>query len=405
MKKAIIILSVLLAVLLIVAGVLYFSDSRERSEPPETAPTSETVETTQPFSEETTAATEAQPQIEVIENDAGIVLNGADLPTVLIEDTVYVGAEEFAGAAGLTLESESPLRMTGRDTVEYSEARLLASFNGTEVSASGVPVEAEGKLYLPFEELISALAYPEYVDEETGVTYYTPSARPFEIPEGVDVPVLMYHAVSDDLWGIDELFVSPEDMEEQLAYLVENDFDPIWFEDLAHVEDYDKPVILTFDDGYDDNYLNLFPLLEKYQVKVTIFVIGNAPGVIEHKMNPEQIRELSDSGLVSIQSHSYTHADMDTLDAEETEYEMAESKRAITRITGKEPYVLCYPTGKYNDYTLEYAPKYFLFGLKMTGGQYNTSDDPYRVSRYYVSRFYGLSTFAGYLTTAGDTYE
>ena len=70
MKKAIIILSVLLAVLLIVAGVLYFSDSRERSEPPETAPTSETVETTQPFSEETTAATEAQPQIEVIENDA-----------------------------------------------------------------------------------------------------------------------------------------------------------------------------------------------------------------------------------------------------------------------------------------------------------------------------------------------
>ena len=405
MKKAIIILSVLLAVLLIVAGVLYFSDSRERSEPPETAPTSETVETTQPFSEETTAATEAQPQIEVIENDAGIVLNGAELPTVLIEDTVYVGAEEFAGAAGLTLESESPLRMSGRDTVEYSETGLLASFNGTEVSAPGVPVEAEGKLYLPFEELISALAYPEYVDEETGVTYYSPSARPFEIPEGVDVPVLMYHAVSDDLWGIDELFVSPEDMEEQLAYLVENDFDPIWFEDLAHVEDYDKPVILTFDDGYDDNYLNLFPLLEKYQVKVTIFVIGNAPGVIEHKMNPEQIRELSDSGLVSIQSHSYTHADMDTLDAEETEYEMAESKRAITRITGKEPYVLCYPTGKYNDYTLEYAPKYYLFGLKMTGGQYNTSDDPYRVSRYYVSRYYGMSTFESYLTTAGNIYN
>lgn len=405
MKKAIIILSVLLAVLLIVAGILYFSDIRERGKSPQTVPTSETVETTQPLPEETTAATETQPQIEVIENDAEIVLNGADLPTVLIEDTVYVGAEEFAEAAGLTLESESPLRMTGRDTVEYSEAGWLVSYNGTEASASGAPVEAEGKLYLPFEELISALAYPEYVDEETGVTYYTPSARPFEIPEGVDVPVLMYHAVSDDLWGIDELFVSPEDMEEQLAYLVENDFDPIWFEDLAHIEDYDKPVILTFDDGYDDNYLNLFPLLKKYQVKATIFVIGNAPGVIEHKMNPEQIRELSDSGLVSIQSHSYTHADMDTLDAEETEYEMAESKRAITRITGKEPYVLCYPTGKYNDYTLEYAPKYYLFGLKMTGGQYNTSDDPYRVSRYYVSRYYGMSTFESYLTTAGNVYN
>ena len=96
---------------------------------------------------------------------------------------------------------------------------------------------------------------------------------------------------------------------------------------------------------------------------------------------------------------------MDTLDAEETEYEMAESKRAITRITGKEPYVLCYPTGKYNDYTLEYAPNYYLFGLKMTGGQYNTSDDPYRVSRYYVSRYYGMSTFESYLTTAGNIYD
>ena len=405
MKKAIIVLSVLLAILLILAAFLYFSEENNHEESPETMPISEEVETMQQLPEETTAATETQPQIEVTENDAQIVLNGMDLPTFLIEGSVYVGAEEFAEAAGLTLESVSPLRMNGRDTVEYSEEGWKVSYNGTEATVSGAPVAAEEKLYLPFEELISALAYPEYIDEETGVTYYTPSARPFEIPEGVDVPVLMYHAVSDDLWGIDELFVSPEDMEEQLAYLVENDFDPIWFEDLAHIEDYDKPVILTFDDGYDDNYLNLFPLLQKYNVKVTIFVIGNAPGVVEHKMNPEQIRQLSDSGLVSIQSHSYTHADMDTLDAEETEYEMVESKRAITRITGKEPYVLCYPTGKYNDYTLEYAPKYFLFGLKMTGGQYNTSDDPYRVSRYYVSRFYGLSTFAGYLTTAGDTYE
>ena len=187
---------------------------------------------------------------------------------------------------------------------------------------------------------------------------YTPAARRFPIPEGVDVPVIMYHAVSDNVWGIDELFVSPGDMEEQLAYLVENDFDPIWFEDLAHLEDYDKPVILTFDDGYDDNYLELYPLLQKYQVKATIFIITDCIGN-EHKMNADQIRELSDSGLVSIQSHSHTHADMDTLDAEETAWEMAQSKLVLTRLTGKEPYVLCYPTGRYNNHTLELGPEYF----------------------------------------------
>lgn len=401
MNKAIIILSIVLAVLLALAAFLYFSEAKEPQVPAETAAES-LVETSVETLAETTLETETQPQPEVIANEEAIVLDGTELATVRIEDTVYVGAAEFAEAAGLTLESEAPVRMSGRDSISYSEDGLHAAYNGTEETAPGVPLVVEETTYLPFEELMTALAYPEYIDEEMGVTYYTPSARPFTIPEGVDVPVLMYHAVSDDVWGIDELFVSPEDMEEQLAYLVENGYDPIWFEDLAHIDDYDKPVLLTFDDGYDDNYLNLFPLLQKYNVKATIFVIGNAPGVVPHKMNAEQIRELSDSGLVSIQSHSYTHADMDTLNAEETEYEMAESKRAIIRITGKEPYVLCYPTGKYNDHTLEFAPNYFLFGLKMVGGQYNTSDNPYLVSRYYVSRFYGMSTFAGYLTSAGD---
>ena len=210
----------------------------------------------------------------------------------------------------------------------------------------------------------------------------------------------MYHAVSDDMWGINELFVSPSSMEEQLAYLTENGYDAIWFEDLAHVENYDKPVILTFDDGYDDNYTELFPLLQKYNVKATVFVIGNAPGT-SHKATEEQIREMSDSGLVSIQSHSYTHADLDTLGYDDTVYELEQSKLAITRITGKEPYVLCYPTGKYNDYTLEVAPQYYMFGIKMVGGLYNTSQDPFLVNRYYVSRYTDIYTFASFLSYAG----
>ena len=85
----------------------------------------------------------------------------------------------------------------------------------------------------------------------------------------------MYHAVSDDLWGYWDLFVSPETMEQELLYLQENGYETIWFEDLSHVEDFEKPVILTFDDGYDDNYTELFPLLQKYNAQATIFVQGN----------------------------------------------------------------------------------------------------------------------------------
>ena len=240
----------------------------------------------------------------------------------------------------------------------------------------------------------------EYVDDETGLRYLTPGAARFSIEQSVNVPVLMYHAVSDNLWGIDELFVSPASMEEQLRYLVDNGYEPIWFSDLAELEQYEKPVILTFDDGYDDNYTELLPLLRKYNVKATVFMIADAMGM-QHKMTEEQVREMADSGLVSIQSHGLTHADMDAMDEETLIRELGESQRILTRVTGRQPSVLCYPTGRYSDLTLEVAERYYNFGLKMVGGQYNTADDPFLVSRYYVSRYTGLDSFAAMVAPAG----
>ena len=74
----------------------------------------------------------------------------------------------------------------------------------------------------------------------------------------------MYHAVGDDCWGEEHLFVRPAELEQQLQYLSENG--------------YEKPVILTFDDGYDDNYTLLLPLLQKYHMKATIFMIAGDIG-------------------------------------------------------------------------------------------------------------------------------
>ena len=285
------------------------------------------------------------------------------------------------------------------DTVESTDDGILANGRPFGQGATYLYSPEEGGL-LPLLETAEALGYPMWTDDESGVTYITPAARAFELPENVNVPVLMYHAVSDNMWGINELFVSPSSLDEQLAYLVENGYDAIWFEDLAHIEDYDKPVILTFDDGYDDNYTELLPLLQKHNVKATVFVIGNAAGMT-HKMTAEQIREMADSGLVSIQSHGYTHDDMDVMGEDTLEFELGESKRVITRLTGRIPYVLCYPTGKYSDLTLEVAERHYLFGIKMVGGQYNTSDDPFLVSRFYISRYTDIYTFASYISAAG----
>lgn len=397
MRAAIVILSIVLALLLAVGGILFFGS--EKTPVPEQPST-----TTEPATAPPTATTEAptttatEPEPELIPQEPPVVLQGKPVESFLIDGSLFIRAADFAEAVGMTIESEEPLKLRGADTVELSEKRLTV--NGEPYVQPMEEIVYRGEAYFPLLEMAEALRYPMWTDEESGITYITPSARAFEIPENVNVPVLMYHAVSDDMWGINELFVSPSSMDEQLAYLVENGYDAIWFEDLAHIADYDKPVILTFDDGYDDNYTELLPLLQKYNVKATVFVIGNAVGM-SHKMTEEQIREMAASGLVSIQSHGYTHDDMDVMGEETLEFELSETKKVITRMTGRIPYVLCYPTGKYSNLTLEVGARHYLFGIKMVGGQYNTSDDPFLVSRFYVSRYTDIGTFASYLSAAG----
>ena len=131
---------------------------------------------------------------------------------------------------------------------------------------------------------------------------------------GVRAPVLMYHAVGDDCWGEESLFVKPEELEKQLQYLSENGYETIFFEDLSHIEQYEKPVLLTFDDGYDDNAETLLPLLQKYGMKATIFAIGVSFGTDHYKdtdyaitphFGAAEAAEMTASGLISIQSHTH----------------------------------------------------------------------------------------------------
>lgn len=142
---------------------------------------------------------------------------------------------------------------------------------------------------------------------------------------------------------------------------------------------------MTFDDGYDDNYTVLYPLLEQYQAKATIFVIGNAMGSA-HKMTREQVYELAASGLVSIQSHTYTHGNLSAMDEETLRLEMERSNAALAAATGQIPYVLCYPEGKYSHLTMEVAKDYYAFALRMDGWTYQTGMDRYQVPRSYISR-------------------
>ncbi|MBQ7035278.1 MAG: polysaccharide deacetylase family protein [Clostridia bacterium] len=248
---------------------------------------------------------------------------------------------------------------------------------------------AEGR-YLPKDVLLEG--YHPFADEENNRTYYTAYPKAEEIPQGVKVPTLMYHAVSDDLWGIASLFVRPAELERQLQYLTEEGYTPIHFEDLGRVDEIQKPILLTFDDGYQDNYTELFPLLKKYNVKATVFMIMGSVGQ-EHYLTREQIAEMDQSGLVSFQSHTMTHEFLSTRTAEQLEEELYRSKLELARITGKESFVLCYPTGKYSESSLAATAEHYEFGLLMSGPTYVTGSDPLKITRKYISRSTDLNAF------------
>ena len=284
------------------------------------------------------------------------------------------------------------------DDVLTAAAPLQAD---TDVLAGLDTIRAQDQDYVTIKDAAAALGL-EWGLAPDGSRYLAKRQTVGEIPEGWNVPVLMYHAVGDKIWGYSDLFVSEAGMEEQLQYLQENGYEPIWFSDLAHIEDYEKPVILTFDDGYDDNYTVLYPLLEKYQTKATIFVIGNAMGSI-HKMTQAQVYELAASGLVSIQSHTYTHGNLSAMDESALRQEMERSNAALAAATGQIPYVLCYPEGKYSHLTMDVAKDYYTFALRMDGWTYQTGMDPYQVPRSFVSRRITLPDFLWFVNPSGKT--
>ena len=339
------------------------------------------------------------PEPELPQGDA-VTVEGVSLQSgsIVYNDSLYVRFQEFAEALGAELsEEDGILSFTWQDAAVGCKPGNPALYIRGEAVALRTPVKTyRNECYVPVEPLCGLLHIGMFYDEEYAHLYCTVAAGDWQIPEGYKVPVFMYHGVTDYTWGSAELFVSPSVLEEQLRYLVENGYDPIWFEDLREVEKYDKPVILTFDDGYQDNYTDLFPLLQKYNVKATIFVITGWLGG-EKYLTPEQVTEMSQSGLVSIQSHTWSHKDMDTLPAEAQREQMSQSKLDILRLTGKEPAVLCYPRGLASHVTLELLPEYYNFGVKMNGSVYYTGDDPRVVTRYYVTRGTSVESFANML--------
>lgn len=133
------------------------------------------------------------------------------------------------------------------------------------------------------------------------------------------LPIIMYHSLLKDKKYQGKYVISPEKFERDLAYLKQNGYTTVTVEDLInHFEKGtplpEKPVMLTFDDGYYNNYLYAYPLLKKYGAKAVISIIGyytekfSETGDVSANYSHitwDEIKEMTSSGHVEIQNHSY----------------------------------------------------------------------------------------------------
>lgn len=214
-----------------------------------------------------------------------------------------------------------------------------------------------------------------------------------------NVPVFMYHSVNEIPFAKDEQWsVYPQEFEKQIKYWVQNGYTGIFVSEIPQSNSFKNPIAITFDDGYEDNYIVAYPILKKYNMKATIFVVAGMIGK-ENYLTKEQMKEMSDSGLVTIQSHTFSHQNLCELDEEELEIELKQSQSILEEITQKKVTALAYPFGSYNDIVMKKAEKYYHIAFVTFGAW------PYKASKCMKANRAGIFRTTAIEEVIKDTQE
>lgn len=200
----------------------------------------------------------------------------------------------------------------------------------------------------------------------------------------IQVPILMYHSISD-ADSTNNLLVPPDMFEEQIKWLKDNDFTAILLDDLIEAMETGnvpkRPVAITFDDGYVDNYTDAYKTLKKYNMKAAFFIITDNVDKDSGYMNSAMLKEMKDSGM-AIENHTSNHLELNKLSKSEQISSIKDGQDFLRNTIGVEGQFLCYPVGRYNDTTIEVAQELGIKAAVTTeGGISSLSDGLYQLKR------------------------
>jgi peptidoglycan/xylan/chitin deacetylase (PgdA/CDA1 family) len=177
------------------------------------------------------------------------------------------------------------------------------------------------------------------------------------------IPSLMYHKIGNAPNGsqLKKLWVTAKDFREQMEYLRHHGYTTVTFTELRDIElgkskSPSKPVLVTFDDGYANNYEIAYPILKELGLKGNIFLVYETIDTHNAWHDPKseawlpmltwaQVKEMQDSGVIEMGSHTMRHRNLHSIPIDQVRWELTESKKRLEEKLGREMVGFAYPYG------------------------------------------------------------
>ena len=230
-----------------------------------------------------------------------------------------------------------------------------------------------------------------------------PSPQPKVVTRAVIqpiVPILMYHHIGDPLastpFNERYMFTSATAFRDEMSWLAKSGYHTITMPELFAGNLPTKPIVLTFDDGYQDNYDNAYKILSGMEQKGTFFVISGFANA--NYLSTTEIQEMSASGM-DIESHTVDHQNLTTLSPVSLNDELVNSKQYLETILGKKVEFICYPFGIHNQAVIDatkaagYRAAVMVKPWSPTGSMYELPRIEMRRKDYADSQGFKISSF------------
>lgn len=348
-----------------------------------------------------------------------------DVPELMKKADVIIGAGRVGIEAMLT---GRPLIAVGEAIYEglVTKANIGAvlssnfgdinSINETHLDFSTLKDDVEAAVKLTGDELadLKDIIEHEFDMERIVNTVEQLYSRTYVEYKRYEMPIIMYHRVVDspDEVGVHGTYVTKELFKKHMQVLKDNGYRTVTFKELAEdhllTKRFDKGnkfVVLTFDDGYEDNYRVMFPILKEFGAKAVIFLLSeskynewdvNNPHNPEKRfdlMSEEQVKEMAAYG-VEFGAHTKTHPYLSSLPIEEAREQIVQCKQKLEQTYGQPFITFAYPYGDLNDEVKSEVRKAgFTFAVSTDSGEINVDSDLFQIRRIGIFPRNSMLTF------------